>query len=64
MKAIISVYEVLKDLLYEDGWQFLGPIVAVLVLAVVGLSVHAAWLGIVLFVLVSISLALSLRRER
>lgn len=64
MKALVSVYEVIKDLVYEDAWQFLGPIVAVLLLAIVGAASHGIVIGLALFVLVAASLAMSLRRER
>lgn len=63
MQFVQGVYAVIKDLIYEDGWQFLGPIVAVLILAPLGARVHGAWLGLALFALAAASLALSLRRE-
>ncbi len=59
-----KVWDVIVDLIYEDPWQFFGPLVAVAVLYFLAQSVTAAWLGIVLFALVGLSLLLSLRRER
>lgn len=64
MKALVSVYEVIKDLVYEDAWQFVGPIVAVLLLALLAGRTHGIVIGLVLFVLVAASLVMSLRRER
>jgi hypothetical protein len=60
-----KVWDVIVDLIYEDPWQFLGPLVAVALLYFLQQSLRAgAWLGIVLFALVALSLFLSLRRER
>lgn len=64
MKALVSVYEVIKDLVYEDAWQFVGPIVAVLLLALLAGRTHGIVIGLVLFVLIAASLVMSLRRER
>jgi hypothetical protein len=59
-----KVWDVIVDLIYEDPWQFLGPMVAVVLLYLAAQSTHSAWLGIVLFALIGCSLFLSLRRER
>lgn len=59
-----KIWDVVVDLIYEDPWQFLGPIVAVGVLYFLAQSLHSAWLGILLFALVGIALTLSLRSER
>ncbi|MDA8346347.1 MAG: hypothetical protein M0Z66_12825 [Thermaerobacter sp.] len=58
-----KVWDVIVDLVYEDAWQFVGPLVAVAVLYFLAQSVRGAWLGIVLFALVGLSLFMSLRRE-
>lgn len=59
-----KVWHVILDLVYEDPWQFFGPIAAVLLVALVALSTAGVWMGFTFFALVALSLALSLRRER
>ncbi len=59
-----KVWDVIVDLVYEDPWQFLGPLAAVAILYLLAQSIRGAWLGIVLFALIGCSLFLSLRRER
>lgn len=59
-----KVWDVIVDLVYEDPWQFVGPLVAIALVYVLARSVTAAWVGLLLFVLIGLSLYLSLRRER
>ena len=58
-----KVWDVLVDLVYEDGFQFLGPIVALAIVWLVARVTQTSWLGVLLFALIALSLYLSLRRE-
>lgn len=57
-----KVWDVVVDLVYEDAFQFLGPIAAIMVVGVVARWATGAWLGIVLFLGIALALCLSLRR--
>ena len=59
-----KVWDVIVDLVYEDPWQFLGPLAAVAIVYAVARSAQGVWPGFALFALIGISLFLSLRRER
>ncbi len=58
-----KVWEVILDLIYEDAFQFLGPIVALFVVWLLAKTTQTAWLGVLLFALIALALYLSLRRE-
>ena len=58
-----KVWEVILDLVYEDSFQFFGPIAALVVVWLLGRLSASAWLGVLLFLLVALSLFVSLRRE-
>jgi len=59
-----KVWEVLLDLIYEDAFQFLGPIVGLALVWLLARVTHTPWLGLLLFAIVGLSLFLSLRREQ
>ena len=59
-----KVWDVILDLVYEDGFQFFGPIVALAVIYLAARATASPWLGVALFALIALSLYLSLRRER
>jgi hypothetical protein len=59
-----KVWEVILDLVYEDVFQFFGPILALALVWLIARTTVTAWLGVLLFALISLSLYLSLRREQ
>lgn len=59
-----KVWEVILDLVYEDGFQFFGPIVALVIVWLIARATQTAWLGVLLFACIALSLYLSLRREQ
>ncbi len=58
-----KVWEVILDLVYEDGFQFFGPIVGLVIVGLIAGMTRTPWLGLLLFALIALSLYLSLRRE-
>ena len=58
-----KVWEVILDLVYEDVFQFFGPIVGLAIVGLVAGVTRTSWLGVLLFALIALSLYLSLRRE-
>ena len=58
-----KVWDVIVDLVYEDGFQFLGPIAALAIVWLAAKVTQTSWLGVLLFALIALSLYLSLRRE-
>ncbi len=59
-----KVWEVLLDLVYEDAFQFFGPIVALAVIWLIAKGTGSVWLGVPALALIALSLYLSLRREQ